>query len=299
MRKPMAVGLSLAICFAAEARVQNQGGPSNTSNVSDTAHSATKAAHPARIYVAPEVEATKLIRRVNSVYPERAEVEGITGTVVCRVIVSTDGSVKELEYVSGPEVLKQAAMDAVKEWRYKPTMLNGKPVEVDTTVQVIFALNEPDQSGAQPPKPGAANDSHPIGARAHPDSQAPAQDPNGPINLPDTPPLVVPETRWPTPHNMPPVRIRVGGNVQARSLVHKVAPAYPDEARAEHVSGTVVLHLIVAWDGSVQSVNYVSGPDLLKQAAIDAVKQWRYEPTYLNGEPVEVDTTIQIVFTLS
>ena len=153
MRKPMAVGLSLAICFAAEARVQNQGGPSNTSNVSDTAHSATKAAHPARIYVAPEVEATKLIRRVNSVYPERAEVEGITGTVVCRVIVSTDGSVKELEYVSGPEVLKQAAMDAVKEWRYKPTMLNGEPVEVDTTVQVIFALNEPDQSGAQPPNP--------------------------------------------------------------------------------------------------------------------------------------------------
>jgi len=102
----------------------------------------------------------------------------------------------------------------------------------------------------------------------------------------------------PPPKIAAPTRIRVGGNVAAAKLVNQVQPVYPAIARTAHVSGTVMLHAIIAKDGSIQELEYVSGPALLMKAAMDAVHQWRYQPTLLNGEPVEVDTSIQVVFTL-
>ena len=102
----------------------------------------------------------------------------------------------------------------------------------------------------------------------------------------------------PPPKPATPQRIRVGGNVEAASLTNKVTPQYPPIAKTAHVSGTVILHAIISKDGSIQELQYVSGPPLLMKAAMDAVHQWRYQPTLLNGEPVEVDTSIQVVFTL-
>lgn len=94
-------------------------------------------------------------------------------------------------------------------------------------------------------------------------------------------------------------RIRQGGNVQAALLVNKVQPMYPPLARQTRISGTVRLHAIIAKDGSVQSLSVESGHPLLIQAALDAVRQWRYKPTLLNGEPVEVETTIDVIFSLA
>ncbi len=91
-------------------------------------------------------------------------------------------------------------------------------------------------------------------------------------------------------------RIRVGGNVQQANLIHMVQPVYPADAKAAHISGTVTIHAVVGRDGAVQKLEVVSGPDELRQAAVDAVKQWKYRPTLLNGEPVEVDTKVQVVF---
>jgi periplasmic protein TonB len=102
----------------------------------------------------------------------------------------------------------------------------------------------------------------------------------------------------PPPKPAAPSRIRVGGNVEAASLINKVTPIYPPIAKTAHVSGTVVLHAIISKDGTIQELQYVSGPPLLMKAAMDAVKEWRYRPTMLNGDPVEVDTTIDVVFTL-
>jgi protein TonB len=102
----------------------------------------------------------------------------------------------------------------------------------------------------------------------------------------------------PPPPKSAPARVRVGGNVQAASLVRQVMPLYPAIAKTAHVSGTVMLHAIISKDGSVESLEYISGPQLLMKNAMDAVRQWRYKPTMLNGEPVEVDTTISVVFTL-
>jgi TonB family protein len=92
--------------------------------------------------------------------------------------------------------------------------------------------------------------------------------------------------------------VRIGGNVVQASLMYQVAPVYPPLAKSAHVSGTVLLHCIIGTDGTVQELHYVSGPPLLMKSAIDAVSQWRYKPTLINGNAVRVDTTVSVVFTL-
>ena len=96
-----------------------------------------------------------------------------------------------------------------------------------------------------------------------------------------------------------PQRIRVGGNVQAANLINQVRPIYPPLAKQARISGTVELSAIIGKDGRVQDLKVVRGHPLLVQAALDAVKNWVYKPTLLNGEPVEVSTTIDVNFTLA
>jgi TonB family protein len=95
-----------------------------------------------------------------------------------------------------------------------------------------------------------------------------------------------------------PLRIRVDGKVAAAVLTHQVLPAYPPIAEQAKISGTVVLHCVIGKDGLVQQLEYISGPPLLMKSAMDAVRQWSYEPTLLNGKAVEVDTTVSVVYTL-
>ena len=102
----------------------------------------------------------------------------------------------------------------------------------------------------------------------------------------------------PPPPKATPERIRVGGNVQQANLIHEVQPVYPEIAKTAHIQGTVLLHAIIGKDGTIKQLQYISGPPLLMRNAMSAVQQWRYRPTLLNGEPVEVETTISVVFTL-
>lgn len=94
-------------------------------------------------------------------------------------------------------------------------------------------------------------------------------------------------------------RVMVGGKVASAKLISQVAPVYPLLAKQARISGTVRLHVIVARDGSMAQIEVASGHPLLVQSALDAVRQWRYQPTLLNGEPVEVDTFVEVVFQLS
>ena len=96
-------------------------------------------------------------------------------------------------------------------------------------------------------------------------------------------------------------RIRIGGNVEAAKVITKVQPIYPESAKDAGVQGTVLLHAVVGMDGrplQLQVLNSQINPDLAR-AAVEAVSQWRYQPTLLNGEPVEIDTTIQVKFSLA
>ena len=96
-----------------------------------------------------------------------------------------------------------------------------------------------------------------------------------------------------------PKQITVSKGVQAAKILRQVKPSYPPLAVQAHMSGTVRLAAIISRDGSIQNLQVVSGHPLLTTAAVDAVKQWRYMPTLLNGEAVEVITQIDVNFTLS
>jgi len=96
------------------------------------------------------------------------------------------------------------------------------------------------------------------------------------------------------------IRVRVGGEVQAPKIIEKVQPVYPEKAKAAGIEGTVMLHAIIGMEGnplSLRVMNKQIDPDLAR-AAVEAVSKWRYQSTLLNGEPIEVDTTIRVNFTL-
>jgi protein TonB len=106
-------------------------------------------------------------------------------------------------------------------------------------------------------------------------------------------PVAVPKIATPT-------RIRVSSGVTQGLLVRKVEPTYPQMAKIARVQGAVLLAALIGKDGTIQNLHVVqTASPLLNQAALDAVKQWKYKPYILNGEPVEVDTNITVNFTLS
>jgi len=96
---------------------------------------------------------------------------------------------------------------------------------------------------------------------------------------------------------VPPGRpVRVGGAVSAPRRIGDVRPIYPEEARAAHVSGTVIIQVVIAIDGSVSDTRVLRSIPMLDQAAIDAVRRWRFEPTMVNAEPVEVEMNVIVDF---
>jgi len=90
----------------------------------------------------------------------------------------------------------------------------------------------------------------------------------------------------------------VGGNIRPPQKIVDVAPVYPLIARAAHVGGVVILEAVIAEDGSVRDVNVLRSIPLLDAAAVEAVRQWRFSPTLLNGEPVPIVMTVTVAFRL-
>jgi protein TonB len=96
-----------------------------------------------------------------------------------------------------------------------------------------------------------------------------------------------------------PQRVRVSQGVTQGLVIRRVQPQYPPLARQARIQGSVVLQAEISKDGTIQNLHLISGHPMLAPAAIEAVKQWRYKPYYLNGEPVEVETQITVNFSLS
>jgi TonB family protein len=161
-------------------------------------------------------------------------------------------------------LLDQAALDAVKEWQFTPTMLNGVAVPVIMTVTVNFTMDGPGESG-----------------RLEPALAPPPPPPPPPMQTVD---------------GLAPVR--VGGNVRPPTKIRDVKPIYPADAMAGNVQGVVILEATIGQDGYVRSARVLRGQPLLDQAAIEAVEQWQYAPTLLNGVAVPVIMTVTVNFTL-
>jgi len=93
-------------------------------------------------------------------------------------------------------------------------------------------------------------------------------------------------------------KLVISSGVATGNLIVKTQPVYPPIAKAARVQGTVVLQATISKTGTIENLHVVSGPTMLQQAAQDAVRQWRYRPYLLNGEPVEVETTVNVIFSL-
>lgn len=215
-----------------------------------------------------------LLTRVPPVYPPDARAGGVEGAVVVRAVIAKDGHIKSLGAISGPEMLRPAATDAVRQWTYKPFLRNGEPAEMLTTVTVNFNLHPPSASTAITDPGGRTVGGGVFGGMAA-----------GPARLNPQGPPIGPR--------------RIASGVMQGQLLNKVQPVYPPSAKKDGIEGTVVLHAIIGKDGHIQKLQAISGPDELRDAALDAVGQWAYRPYLLNGEPAEVDTTVIVNFTLA
>ncbi len=192
---------------------------------------------PERIRVSSGVAEEQIIQRVDPVYPKEAQENHIQGDVVLTATISKEGNIINLKLVSGHPLLADAATEAVKQWKYRPYLLNGEPVEIETTVTVRYS------------------------------QQAPR-----------------------------PTRVRVSSGLANALKIHDVQPQYPFAARAHHNQGDVLLTAIISKEGDIIELKVVKGDPVLAEAAVDAVKHWKYKPYLLQGEPVEIETTILVKF---
>jgi TonB family protein len=209
----------------------------------------------------PLVEAPPAVRKVMPVFPPAATAARIQGIVNMMVVIGTDGRVKDAMVQSGHPFFGQAAVDAIRQWVFTPVLVNGIPTTVRAHVVVPFNM---DGSDTPPPPP------------------APMQQ----MSATGEPKPALPQ------------RIRVGGLVQQAKLKFSVPPGYPQAARDAGIEGTVELSITISKDGTMQNTSVVDGHPLLAAAAQQAVMQWVYSPTLLNGSPVEVVTTVSVPFKL-
>jgi TonB family protein len=275
--------------------------------------------------VPQEAAQSNLLHSVPPKYPQAAKEKHIEGAVVLEVHIDAEGHVSDAKVLSGPEELRSAALEAILQWHYSPQAMT-----LPAVTQVTMNFKLPLQ-GAPDSKPGMAlpPDWHGTLKSIQVDGLTPAardellrrlpahegdlvdadvmlsltktvRDFDEHLNVslsPDEPHTLRISLAPATPSGGP--RIRVGGNVQQAKLRSKVNPAYPPEAKAQHIQGIVKLQAIIGKDGAVANLVVLSGDPILVAAAMEAVRQWQYQTTLLNGEPVEVVTQIDVNFTLS
>lgn len=228
---------------------------------------------PGGVRVDGPVMASQVLTKVPPVYPPLARQAQIQGSVILKVRISKSGDVVSIWLISGHPMLAPAAMEAVKQWKYKPYLLNGDPVDVETNVTVNFTLSD------KPPAEGVVG--------------------SVPGGLPEEEKVGIVSNGEGATHSAYPQRVRVSSGVMQVLLLTKVHPQYPQEAKDQRIQGVVVLKVIIDKEGNVAKIELISGHPALAPAAIDAVKQWKYKPYLLNQTPVEVDTQVQVNFTLA
>jgi TonB family protein len=195
------------------------------------------------------------VRDVKPMYPEIARTSRVQGVVICEALIGVDGKVADVRVLRSIPLLDQAAIDAVRQWEFVPTLLNGNPVPVVMTTTVNFILDGGSPNLGMPVQYGQA-------------------------------------TNWPSD------AVRVGGGLRPPIKVRDVKPAYPDAAQKARVQGIVICDVLIGPDGKVADARVLRSIPLLDQAAFDAVLQWEFTPTQVNGNPVSIIMTVTVNFTL-
>jgi TonB family protein len=208
------------------------------------------------IRISGGVAAGQIVSKVNPVYPPDAKAQGIQGAVVLRAIIDADGTVQHLDVLSGPAELQQSAMDAVKQWVYKPYLLNGEPVSVQTTITINYSLG---QQQIPPPPPQAGNTSE-AG-----ESFAGVYNVGGSVRPPVLTYAADPE------YTEAARKAKLSGNVIVALIVDSAGE--PQNVRVARGLGNE-----------------------LDEKAVEAVQQYRFKPATRNGEPVPANLNVEVNF---
>jgi TonB family protein len=209
-----------------------------------------------------------LISKVDPVYPEIAKAAHVQGVVVLHAVISKTGVVEDLQVISGASVLTASAIEAVKQWKYKPYLLNGQPWGVETTINVIFTLG--DAASSQTPTV--------LVMVAQPDKDSEAR--------------AAQEYK-----DMVSALRKIGGNVSSPMLIYKVDPEFSAEARQAKIGGIVFVGMIVSAEGVPVNVHVMRGVGHgLDEQAVAAVKQYGFKPAMENGNPVPVELNVEVNF---
>jgi protein TonB len=254
------------------------------------------------VRVGGAVKEPRPILKADPVYPAIALAANVEGQVIIEATIDREGKVTNARVLRSAPLFEEAAIAAVRQWTYEPSQLNGVPVEVLMTVVVNFRLPAAvpatqeqllnQRLAAAPTDAGAMIDL----AKVYRD--------RGLLNeaarmLERALDQVKSEAAAAgTGAASPTAPVRIGGDVKEPKRITIVPPVYPAIASQANVSGQVILEIIIAKDGTVRSARVLRSIPLFDQAALDAVKQWVYEPTLLRGEPVEVAMTVVVNFQL-
>ena len=193
---------------------------------------------PMPVRVGGTVKAPKQIKRVSPEYPVAALTARQQGVVILEATIGPSGKISDVKVLRSIAPFDAAAVDAVRQWEYEPTIIDDVAVPVITSIAVEFKLTAP----------------------------AP---------------------------------VRVGGSIKAPAQTKRVNPPYPPEAQAAGVQGVVIMEATIGVDGKVTDVRVLRPMPLLDQAAVEAVRQWEYEPTMVNGVAVPVVMTVTLNFALT
>lgn len=155
--------------------------------------------------------------------------------------------------------------------------------DLSPTAHPVRAGSHADISADSAPAPGMFDSAVGVPGPGEPGISIPGASGSGPL---------------PPPPSRPPRPARVSRGVMEASLIHRVEPVYPVIARNMNLSGEVRLRALIGTDGAIKRVDVISGSPILARAAVEAVLQWRYKPTLLSGEPVEVETYITVTFVI-
>lgn len=196
-----------------------------------------------------EIKPPKLVKSVDPVYPEKARQAQAEGVVILEAHTDEKGNVESVRILRSIPVLDQAAIDAVKQWKYEPLIVDGKVRKAIFTVTVRFMLKTGDKEK---------------------DLEKFAQG-----------------------------AVKAEGEIAPPKLIKSVAPVYPEDARQARVQGVVILSLKTDAEGRVVDVMVLRSIPMLNKAAIDAVKQWVYEPLLINGVAKSVVFTVTVRFQFS
>lgn len=212
-------------------------------------------------------------KRIAPEYPSNALQSNISGNVILAVLYSTKGDVTWCGRILGDPVLVKTAMQAVAQWKFRPIKEKGKEIRGLTYVGFDFMISNL-----------KVNVLFPFGNWP---SEADITESNSPAREPDG--------ANPKAQRL----VRVSSGVAARNKLGGANPRYPESAKHDRVQGPVVLRGIIDETGHVALLEVISSPrEDLSISAIEAVKQWEYKPYALNGQPVKVETAIQVNYTL-